>query len=62
MTGTLPSFACLQSSDASGAGGPFCTPSSIVGDLCVDMPKMKGCEAYVALCSAAGSQASGALL
>ncbi len=51
----------LQNGDTTRAGGPYCTPFSILADLCVDMPKMKGCEAHVALCNTAGSQASRAL-
>lgn len=33
------------------ASGDFCTPASLAADLCVDMPRMKGCEAYTALCA-----------
>lgn len=28
---------------------------SMVGSVCVDMPKMRGCEAWLALCGAEGS-------
>ncbi|KAI8905166.1 Ctr copper transporter family-domain-containing protein [Gorgonomyces haynaldii] len=30
---------------------PFCRPFSILGDLCSDMPKMKGCQTYTKLCA-----------
>lgn len=37
------------------ASGDYCEPSSLAGNLCVDMPKMKGCEAWNALCGANGT-------
>ena len=46
----------VQNSSTTKADGPYCQPFSILGDLCLDMPKMKGCEAYVALCSSSNSQ------
>lgn len=46
----------VQDSATTGAIGDFCSPMSLVGNLCVDMPRMKGCEAYVALCDTRGSQ------
>lgn len=32
------------------ASGTYCVLPSLVGDVCIDMPRMKGCEAYNALC------------
>lgn len=37
------------------ATGEYCEASSLAGTLCADMPKMKGCEAWSALCSANGT-------
>eukprot|EP00899_Mesostigma_viride_P024477 jgi/Mesvir1/5213/Mv15343-RA.1 len=33
------------------ASGPYCSPFSILADLCVDMPGMGGCKRYNMLCS-----------
>ena len=32
-----------------------CSLTSLVGSVCVEMPRMKGCEAWKALCAAKGS-------
>ncbi|PSC69979.1 putative ATP-dependent RNA helicase DDX11 [Micractinium conductrix] len=37
------------------AFGTYCGMPSLVGAACAEMPKMKGCEAYLALCAAPGS-------
>ncbi|KAI7839138.1 hypothetical protein COHA_007141 [Chlorella ohadii] len=41
------------------AFGTYCGMPSMVGSVCVDMGKMKGCEAYNALCKAEGTQVAG---
>lgn len=33
------------------ADGPFCAPFSILSNMCVDMPSMKGCQDWSAICS-----------
>ncbi len=37
-------------SNVSAAFGTYCGMVSLVGDICVEMPRMKGCEAWLALC------------
>lgn len=48
----MPGCSLRDQCEACTANGKFCEPSSLVGDICAaDMPKMKGCEAWVALCA-----------
>ncbi|PSC67760.1 glucose-methanol-choline oxidoreductase [Micractinium conductrix] len=37
------------------AAGEYCEMSSLAGNICLDMPGMKGCEAWNALCGAASA-------
>jgi len=41
--------------NASRAFGTFCGMPNLVGNICMEMPRMKGCEAWLALCSNATS-------
>ena len=42
-------------SQAGKASGEYCDDFSILADICVDMPKLWGCEGYVALCKTTGT-------
>lgn len=39
-------------------GEVYCNPWSQVADLCIDMGRMKGCEAWNALCGPSAANAS----
>jgi copper transporter 1 len=48
----MPGCSLRAQCEACAANGKYCEPSSLVADVCAaDMPKMKGCEAWVALCA-----------
>lgn len=42
----------MQSGQASGL---YCAPFSLLGDICLDMPGMRGCEVYNSMCGTQGS-------
>lgn len=46
-TAPPPTVPLMQDGKAS---GERCKPSSLLGNLCVDMPGMKGCEAWNGMC------------
>ena len=49
---TCPPPPAVQSGDAA---GPYCRPLSGLAGMCLDMPSMRGCANYTALCGGAGS-------
>lgn len=44
-----------RSCQANTSAGSYCAPFSVLADMCLDMPSMKGCEGYKALCAAPGT-------
>ncbi|GAB4822917.1 hypothetical protein N2152v2_009963 [Parachlorella kessleri] len=48
MVGCTLSHECTNGT--TNANSTYCKPWSLVGDLCLDMPGMDGCEAWNALC------------
>ena len=52
---TMVGCSLARSCAANVSAGPFCAPFSLLADICLDMPSMKGCGGYLALCSTPGS-------
>ncbi|KAF9082950.1 hypothetical protein BGX23_011915 [Mortierella sp. AD031] len=53
----MPGCSLYDSCKAAAKTDQWCTPFSVLADICsVDMPKMKDCKNYVALCGAAVNQ------
>ncbi|KAF9434294.1 hypothetical protein BGZ76_008256 [Entomortierella beljakovae] len=56
----MPGCSLYKSCQASSKTDQWCTPFSVLADICsVDMPMMRDCKNYVSLCGAANNQTAG---